>query len=242
MKLCSIIRKIVRRTPLGNRYLTDAAFRTEIMLFFSFVMNILVASANVVSVFLYNTFWFGILAAYYFILAIMRLLLLRYLRHKEIGDSFLGELKISRICGIILLNLNFVLVGAILMILFNDEGFNYQGIFIYVMAGYTFFMVAHAIRDLIGFRKYKSPIMTFSKILTLSATLVSFLALETAIFAQFGNNISVKIQKIVIALTGFCICLIVIALALYIIINYTRIIKVIIRKRKSTNRFKELDF
>lgn len=232
MKLCSIIRKILCRTPLGNKYLTDAAFKTEIMLFFSFVMNILVASANVVSVFLYNTFWFGVLATYYFILGIMRLLLLRYLRHKEIGDSFLGELKISRICGIILLNLNFVLVGAILMILFDDKGFNYQGIFIYILAGYTFYMVTHAIKDLIEFRKFNSPIMTFSRILTLSAALVSFLALETAIFAQFGNNMSVKSQKIAIAITGFCVCLVVIALALYVIINYTKTINSIIKRKE----------
>ena len=53
------------------------------------------------------------LTFYYTILAVMRFLLLRFVKYTGIGKSRLLELRRSRVCGFILLMLNFSLSGAV---------------------------------------------------------------------------------------------------------------------------------
>ena len=213
------IKQKVYDNPWGNRYMTDAAFRTKISLHMSLAIHLLYVGMNVVLAFMNKTRWFGILAGYYLILAVMQFLLLKYVIQKGIGTERQGELRRARVCAIILLNLNFVLSGAVLMILYQNKGFKYQGILIYAMAAYTFYSTIRAVVDLIRYRKYNSPIMTTTKIITLSSALVSMLSLETAMFFQFGQDMSPASRRLMIALTGAGISMAVIGMSAYMIIK-----------------------
>ena len=213
------IKQKVYDNPWGNRYMTDAAFRTKISLHMSLAIHLLYVGMNVVLAFMNKTRWFGILAGYYLILAVMQFLLLKYAIQKGIGTERQGELRRARVCAIILLNLNFVLSGAVLMILYQNKGFEYQGILIYAMAAYTFYSTIRAVVDLIRYRKYKSPIMTTTKIITLSSALVSMLSLETAMFFQFGQDMNPASRRLMIALTGAGISMAVIGMSAYMIIK-----------------------
>lgn len=213
------IKQKVYDNPWGNRYMTDAAFRTKISLHMSLAIHLLYVGMNVVLAFMNKTRWFGILAGYYLILAVMQFLLLKYAIQKGIGTERQGELRRARVCAIILLNLNFVLSGAVLMILYQNKGFKYQGILIYAMAAYTFYSTIRAVVDLIRYRKYKSPIMTTTKIITLSSALVSMLSLETAMFFQFGQDMNPASRRLMIALTGAGISMAVIGMSAYMIIK-----------------------
>ena len=213
------IKQKIYDNPWGNRYMTDAAFRTKVSLHMSLGINLLYVGMNILSAFIYHTRWFGILAGYYLILAVMHYLLLRYIQEKGIGVERKSELKQARMCSIILLNLNFVLSGAVLMILYQNKGFEYQGILIYAMAAYTFYSTIRAVVDLIRYRKYKSPIMTTTKIITLSSALVSMLSLETAMFSQFGQDMNPASRRLMIALTGAGISMAVIGMSSYMIIK-----------------------
>lgn len=213
------IKQKVYDNPWGNRYMTDAAFRTKISLHMSLAIHLLYVGMNVVLAFMNKTRWFGILAGYYLILAVMQFLLLKYVIQKGIGTERQGELRRARVCAIILLNLNFVLSGAVLMILYQNKGFKYQGILIYAMAAYTFYSTIRAVVDLIRYRKYKSPIMTTTKIITLSSALVSMLSLETAMFFQFGQDMNPASRRLMIALTGAGISMAVIGMSAYMIIK-----------------------
>ena len=93
------------------------------------------------------------------------------------------------------------------------------------MAGYTFYITIHAIVDLIKYRKYKSPVMTTSKIIALSAALVSMLALETAMFSQFGGEMATENKWLMIALTGAGVSIVVIAMSGYMIVQTAKEIK-----------------
>ncbi len=177
------IKQKIYDIPIGNRYLTDVSFRTHISLYISLGINLLYVGMNFVSYMLYHSMWFVILAVYYATLALMRFLLLRYVRGEGIGCNRLGELMRAKLCAYIMLTLNFVLSGAVLMILYQDKGYNYPGFLIYVIALYTFYMTTHAIVDMLKFRKYNSPVMMTTKSIALSAALVSMLSLETAMFA-----------------------------------------------------------
>ena len=219
------LRQKVDANPLAHRYMTDAAFKTHVSLYFSLGVNLLYVAVNVGSYFLYRSAWFLVLAFYYVILAMMRFLLVRYVRVKAIGASRIGELKRAGLCCGILLLLNFFLSSAVLMILYQNKGYNYHGMLIYVMAAYTFYITTHAIVDLVRYRKYESPVMTIAKVISLSAALVSMLGLETAMFSQFGADMPADQQRLMIALTGAGVSIAVIAMSGYMIVRSVRQIK-----------------
>lgn len=219
------IRKKIDDNPIGHRYMTDAAFRTHISLYVSLAINLLYAGVNILSVALYHSKWFAVLAGYYMILAVMRFLLVRYVRRNGIGKNYFGELRSAMVCSGILLLVNFVLSGSVLMILYESKGYEYHGILIYVMAMYTFYITTSAIVSLVKYRKYKSPVMTMTKIIALSAALVSMLSLETAMFSQFGQDTPAETKWIMIALTGAGISAAVVTMSVYMIVKVYKQIK-----------------
>lgn len=226
------IKQKVYDNPLGNRYMTDVQFKNHVSLYCSLGVNLFYVGTNVFSAIFYRSAWFAIFAIYYMILAIMRFLLVRYINKNKLGKKRLMELRRARLCAIILTTLNLVLSGAVLMILYRNRGFHYNGILIYVMAMYTFYVTTTAIIDLIKYRKYDNPILSTSKVIKMAAALVSMLSLETAMFSQFGEEMSPENQRIMIALTGAGVSVIVIIMAVYIIIRSTKEISLIRRENK----------
>lgn len=219
------IRRKVLSNPLGNRYATDRIFRTKVSLHLSLGINLLYVAIHVLSWYLYKSWWFLCLALYYGILSCMRFLLVRYVRLNDIGTNRRGELTRSLACSYIMLLLNFFLSGAVLMMVYQDRGFAYHGIMIYVMALYTFYMVTHAIVNLVKYRRLESPVMTAAMAISMAAALVSLLNLETAMFAEFGDKMAKGDQQLMIMLTGGGIAILVIAMASFMIARYTKAMK-----------------
>lgn len=219
------IKRKVYDNPLGHRYMTDRAFRTRISLYLSLGISLLYVGINLWSWHFSASWWFVVLAVYYSILAVMRFLLVRYVRKNKIGSSILGEWKRSRICACILLLINLSLSGAVLMILYGNRGYDYPGVLIYVMAAYTFYSTIHAIVDTIKYRALGSPVMSTAKIVSLSAALVSMLNLETAMFAQFGGEMALEDRRIFIILTGAGVSITVITLSVILIVKATKEIR-----------------
>ena len=224
-KQYSTIKQKIYDNPFGNRYMTDRAFRTGFSLSVSFAISMLYVGINLWSWHALKSYWFMVLAVYYVIMAVMRFLLVRYVRIQRIGTNMLGEWKRSRICAYILLLINLSLSGAVLMILYQHRGYDYPGIMIYVMALYTFYALTMSIVDIVKYRKMGSPVMSTAKIVSLSAALVSLLNLETAMFAQFGGEMSVEHQHIFIILTGAGVSITVVALSVILIVKATKAIR-----------------
>lgn len=213
------VKSKIYQSSFGSRYMTDAAFKTHVSLYISLTVNFLYSGMNILSYFLYRSMWFVILAGYYSILAIMRFLLLRFFGKHKIGKKRIAELRLTVVCALILLTINFILSGAVLMILYQNRGFVYQGYFIYVMASYTFYQTIHTIIDLVKYRKYKSPVMMTSKVITLSAAFVSMLTLETAMLSQFGTEMYPANKWILITATGAGVSAAVITMSIYMIVR-----------------------
>ena len=224
-KQYSTIKRKIYDHPFGNRYMTDRAFRTNISLSVSFVINMLYVGINLWFWHALKSYWFMVLAVYYVIMAVMRFLLVRYVRIQRIGTNMLGEWKRSRICAYILLLINLSLSGAVLMILYRSKGYDYGGMMIYVMALYTFYSTIHAIVGIVKYRALGSPVMSTAKIVSLSAALVSMLNLETAMFAQFGAEMPLADQRLFIILTGAGISITVITLSVLLIVRATKAIR-----------------
>ena len=216
------VKQKVANHPYANRYLTDIYFKTKVSLYLSLGANLLYAGLNGVSFYFYRSAWFVILAGYYTILAVMRFLLIGYSEKTGMGTNLKKELKRSRLCGGILLTLNLAISGAVLMILYQNRGYEYPGILIYVMAAYTFYITTHAIVNLIKARKYESPVMSTARGINLSAALVSMLALETAMLSEFGTNLSIESRWLFIALTGGAVASTIVVISGFIIFKSTK--------------------
>jgi len=219
------IKAKVFANPFGNRYMTDQVFRTKVSLHLSLGINLLYVAIHLLSWYLYRSWWFVCLAVYHVILSVMRFLLVRYVSGNDIGANRRGELRRSLACSYIMLLLNLFLSGAVLMVVYQHRGFAYHGILIYVVALYTFYTATHAIIELIKFRKFESPVMSTARMISMAAALVAMLNLETAMFAEFGAEMALKDQQLMIMLTGGGISITVVTMAVYGILRSTKEIK-----------------
>lgn len=224
-KRYAAIKQKIYDHPFGNRYMNDEAFRTKIGFYLSLGVNLLYVGVNLLSWYLLQSWWFVVLAVYYVIMSLLRFLLVGYVRGHELGSSVPDEWKRSRVCACMLLLVNLSLSGAVLMILYQNRGYDYPGVLIYVMALYTFYSTIHAIIDIVKHRKWGSPVLTTASIVSLSAALVSMLNLETAMFAQFGGEMTQQDQNLMIILTGAGISVTVITLSVILIVRATKEIR-----------------
>ena len=211
----------LRSTPLGKRLLGDVIFRSEITLHGGLCMNLLYTALNLFSGIRYRSTWFIALAFYYMLLSVMRAVLVRYVHSRPIGEDISSELRHYRVCGIILLFMNQALVGIVVAMVTQNRGFSYSGLLIYMMALYTFYITIAAVVNLVKFRKHGSPILSAAKVISLTAALVSMLSLETAMFAQFGQD-EEEFRRIMIGAFGGAVCAVVLAMAIYMIVRSTK--------------------
>lgn len=212
--------------PFLNRYVKEDLFRVEVTLYSGFLINLLYAGIKLFSGIHYKSLWFATLAVYYILLAVMRFSLLHHVRRqKKVGNSMRAEWRRYRLCGIILLFMNWALTGIIVLVLHQNSGFEYPGLLVYVMALYAFYATITAIINVIKFRKYGSPVLSAAKVINLTAALVSMLSLETAMLTQFGQAEEAGFRQIMMAVTGFCVSAIVLGMAVYMIIHATKSIK-----------------
>ena len=85
--------------PFFEKYLKEAEFRTETSLYQGVLINLLYVALKFCSGLYYRSIWFGALAVYYLLLAVMRFALLHYVRSRK--DDRVAEWKRYRFCGIV---------------------------------------------------------------------------------------------------------------------------------------------
>lgn len=214
---------IIHKIPLAHRCLTDLPFRLHVSLYLALGFNVLYAGLKFGLGVYYHSVWFGTLAVYYFLLAVMRFMLLRHAKRKAFGAELISELEQFRMCGVILLLMNVALLGVVVLVVRKNEGFQYAGYLIYVMAMYAFYNMITAVRNVVKFRQFNSPVMSAAKVINLASALVSMLALETAMLNQFSKETDPEaFRQVMTAATGGCVCVMVLAIAVYMIARSTR--------------------
>lgn len=215
-------RAIKQENKYAVLYFSDAALRVKISLYGSFMINVLYAVMQLGLGFINHSVWFYALSGYYLLLAAMRFLLLKNSRNESLGKNLYREYLNYRLCGIILLLMNITLSVIAFYIVSQNKGFTYHYIMTISMAAYTFTVFTTAVVNLIRYRKYNSPVISASKIINLVVAFVSMLSLETAMFTAFGEGNSPNFRKIMTACTGAAVCVIVLAMAIYMIDHSTK--------------------
>lgn len=208
--------------PYGKKYMTDIGYKVRVSLYISLAINLIYSIFKLVSGIVFSSFWWGAIAVYYIILTVIRFSLLRYMRSEN--QTILGEWKRYRLCGILTVLLNLSLSGIIFQMVWQNKTYSYPEIIVIASAAYTFYTVTVSIIDMIKYRKYNSPVISASKAIRFAAALVSLLTLETAMLSAFGGDDAV-FTRIMTASTGAAVCIIVLAMSVFMIIKSSKEIK-----------------
>lgn len=202
----------------SRRYLTETELRARISLYSGLCIHLIYAVFKLASGIYYNSVWLGAEAFYHIILSTTQFLLVRNERKKS--SNALSEWHGYRLCGLLMLLLNLAISAFVVMTVFQDKSYVYSGIIIYATAAYTFYRLIIAFIQIGKFRKIKRPILSASKFLNLSASLMSLFALQTAMLTQFGTDgLNTKALN---AATGGFVCFSVIYIAISMIIRSTK--------------------
>ena len=206
----------------------DTRLRVNVSLYGTLIYNTAYALLQLGMGFWHHTFWFYSLAGYYISLAVMRFFLVRHTSKHKPGEKMLEELIKYRACGIVFLIMNLALALMIFFMVYWNRTYNHHEITTIALAAYTFTSLTLAIINTVKYRKYNSPVYSASKAISLASACVSMLTLESTMLTTFGDGtMSLTGRRILLGISGGVISVFIIAMAIYMIVNGTKKIKLL---------------
>lgn len=215
--------KFLKTLKKENKYLqkwfSDVHLRVNVSLYGSLIWNVAFAIFQLCLGFYHQSFWYYSMFAYYVILASMRFFLLKHTRIYNTNEDTVAETKKYILCGWLLLTMNLALAVIIFFIVYLDKTFVHHMITTISLATYTFTTFTFAIVNLVRYKKYKSPVYSAAKNISLIAACVSMLTLETTMLTTFGSSDSPVLRQILLSSTGFVVIGFALAIAIIMIIK-----------------------
>lgn len=227
--------RFVKRFKNENRYVqmwfSDTRLRVNVSLYGSLLWNTAYAAFQLGLGFWHHTFWFYSFAGYYICLAIMRFFLVRHTRKHNAGEKMREELLKYRNCGIAFLLMNLALSLIVFFMVYWNRTFEHNEITTIAMAAYTFGSMTIAIVNVVKYRKYQSPVYSASKAISLAAACVSMLTLEASMLTTFSDGtMTLTKRRILLGATGAAICIFFITMAIYMIVQSSKKLKLLNRE------------
>lgn len=220
-----VVRTVIEGNALANRVYSDYRYRTVLFTLFSFLLNLFYAASNGIYGIVSRSPWLGTLSAYYIFLSIMRYGIIRYDRKlAKTGhgrELRLQELQVYRNTGILLSFITIALAGAVILLVNQEGGKSYQGYMIFVVAMYTFYKAIISIINIVRARKMQSPLLVAIRDIGYADALVSVLSLQTAMFSSFGEESDID-PTLMNGITGACVCIMTLAIGIYMICSAGR--------------------
>lgn len=175
--------------------------------------------------------WYGMLAWYYLMIVVMCATVVFYHKGKRkrgaLSTEYAEQISRAKIygrCGIVISLLTFPLSLAVLMMIAEKATFSHAGLMIYVSATYTTYKVVMTVRHIIKARKSTDMTVKSVRCINLADSLVSLLALQTAMFHSFSPDGDWSVMN---AVTGAVVCLSTVLIGAHMIYNGRRAIKAI---------------
>lgn len=240
-----------KNNQVASTLLADTRLRTVLITVPGMGLNFIYALFNGVIGFMGHSAWYGSLAAYYILLCLMRFLAVSYggkiyrsrvpwkknytaIKNAEwTQDSQeIRSWKVYKSCGVMFSFMSVALGGAVILLVTGEGGKSYPGLMIYTVATYTFYKMVMAVRNRIKAGKEKSTLLVTLRNISYADALVSMLSLQTALFAAFGQD-SGDLVPTMNALTGAGVCLMILAMGLYMIHKSRS--RIICMKRRGKN-------
>lgn len=215
-----VIRRL-RKYRFTRRLLEQYGFRTVVFSVGSFLISLLYVVFNGVIGIADRSIWYGALAAYYLLLVAMRGGVLRFHRLKKKRAESTSEqkkrgIKIYRRCGYGLVVLPLCLSFAILQMVRGVNSFEHAGMMIYVSASYAFYKIVMSVVHILKARTTDDMTVRAIRSINLADAMVSVLALQTAMFKEFGGNMNAGLMN---AVTGGVVCTLTAGLGIWMILR-----------------------
>lgn len=239
--LIQFLKNFKDENKYAKRWIDDDRLRVNVSLYGSLIWNAAYAVFQLWLGFFHSSFWFYSLAGYYISLAIMRFFLVRHTSIHKPGAKMRKELIKYHACGWIFLAMNLALALMVFFMVYWNRTFIHHEITTIAMAAYTFTAFTIAIVNIIKYRKYKSPVYSASKAISLAAACVSILTLESTMLTTFGQSEEIQFRQIMLAATGIAISLFIVVMAIYMIVQGNKGLKKLKEdSKKNTFTVKEL--
>ena len=208
-----------------KKWFSDVHLRMNVSLYGSLIWNVAFAIFQFILGFYHKSFWFYSMFTYYVILGIMRFFLVKHTRKYKANEETTIETKKSILCGYLLIAMNLALAVIVFFMVYWNKTFYHHMITTIAMAAYTFFTFTFAIINLVKYRKYKSPIYSSAKTISLIAGAVSMLTLEATMLTTFGTNEDPLFSQIMLSLTGIAVIGFAITMAIIMIVKGKKLLK-----------------
>lgn len=222
--IIQFIKNFKHENKYMRKWFSDVHLRMNVSLYGSLIWNIIFAIFQLGLGFYHKSFWFYSMFAYYVILGVMRFFLVKHTRKFKANEEIVYEIKKSILCGWLLIVMNVALSIIVFFIVYYNKTFIHSEITTITIATYTFVTFTFAIINLIKYRKYKSPIYSSAKIISLIAGAVSMLTLETTMITTFGVGESKILNQILLSTTGFAVIIFSIIMAIIMIIKGNKLL------------------
>ncbi len=223
--IISMFKKFLNSNKYAKRWVTDTHIRINTSLCVSLLFNAAYALFHLALGIYHSSFWYYSLTGYYIALAVIRFFLLKHTRRYTYGEKLKEELIRYRICGYVFLILNIVLTVMVFFMIYFEKIFIHHKITAIAMAAYTFFAFTTAIINIITYRKYKSPIYSAAKSISLASACVSMITLTSVMITTFGDKEDTEFRRVILSSTGASVSIFISTMAFYIIIKCTQKIK-----------------
>lgn len=218
-KFIATIKNIKNENKYVKLWSDDVQLRMNVSLYGTFILNVAYAVFQLCLGLYHASFWYYSMAGYYICLAVMRFYLSRHTSKHKAGERMREELIRYRNCGIVFLVMNFTLSLMTFFMVYWDKTFIHHEITTIAMAAYTFTTFTIAIINIVKYRKYKSPVYSASKAISLAAACVSMLTLTSTMLTTFGEGNEILMRRIMLGSLGGVISVFIIGMAIYMIAN-----------------------
>ena len=208
-----------RENKYMKKWFSDVHLRINVSLYGSLIWNIAFAIFQLGLGFYHKSFWFYSMFAYYVMLGVMRFFLVKHTRKYKANEEQKIEIKKYIVSGWLLLFMNLALAVIVFFMVYFNRTFYHHMITTIALASYTFVTFTFAIINIFKYRKYKSPVYSAAKSISLIAGAVSMLTLETTMLTTFGANESPLFSQIMLSLTGGVVILFSIVMAVIMIVK-----------------------
>lgn len=226
--LIRFLKTIKEENKYARLWQDDARLRVNVSLYGSLMMNTAYAVLQLGLGFWHASFWYYSMAGYYISLAIMRFFLVQHSRRHKPGEKMQEELVKYRNCGIIFLVMNLALSVMIFFMVYWNRTFQHHEITTIAMATYTFISFSLAIKNVIKYGKYNSPVFSASKAISLASACVSMLTLESTMLTTFDDGtMDLLARQIMLGASGGVISVFIVSMAIYMIVQSSRKMKLL---------------
>lgn len=189
--------------------------KTSVFLSVTWIINVLFSFYYLYIGIRYQSSWFETLAFFYIVLSTSRLMLLRECARKEINIAH--EWRQYARVGFSIFFIAIALGLLSNLVVLEHNALDYPGSLIYVVTIYTIYLFIYAVRGLIHFHKYHSPLLSGVKALGFAAVLVGIYSLQASLLSRFGNNI--ELQDMINTYTAHAIFILLIGLSIFIVLR-----------------------